>query len=444
MAPPERPRGDGSVSDDFAPRSMRSFSAYLSRRRDVFLLAYVGYFACYLVRNNVKVTSDLLSREHGWTPTEIGYVLTAFTLTYGVGKFLMGIVVDRTSLRTTFSLALGVSAVACILMGFVPHLTFLFLCMAVIGLVQGACAPAALSVIGGWYPNELRGSRVAVWNTSQNLGAGALPLIISGSLAVAGPNNLAIAFWLPGLIALGASFWYWRRGGERPWREGFPTLSQMFGPRGTPQLGRQRTESYWSVMRHEVLTSRIILTVATINALLYFIRFGIVNWAPIYLAREKGFTLEQTSFIFGFIEWAAIPGSLVFALIARRWPNRMSVVGSICIVMLGVAIMGYVASPGFVGVSMFAMALGALIYGPQLIVNIMTLNFVSARVAGVAVGFVGLGGYLVGETGANLVLPVVAENSGWGPSLMILVVVSVICAGFYASLRSVEREIIKL
>ena len=36
----------------------------------------------------------------------------------------------------------------------------------------------------------------------------------------------------------------------------------------------------------------------------------------------------------------------------------------------------------------------ALIHGPQLIVNIMTLNFVPPKAAGVAIGFVGLFGYI--------------------------------------------------
>lgn len=435
---------EGCSNSDFTPRSTKGFLPYLARRRNVFFLAYVGYFACYLVRNNVKVVSDLLMIEHGWTATQIGYLLTGFTLTYGVGKLVMGVVVDRTSLRASYALALGISAVACICMGFVDDLTLLLLLLSITGFVQGACAPAALSTIGSWYPNELRSSRVAVWNTSQNLGAGALPLIISGSIAVVGPANLSIAFWLPGLITLAVSWWYWRAGGERPWREGFPTLKELFGSRGLPQLSELKTDDYWSILWREVLTSRLILIVASINALLYFIRFGIVNWAPIYLASEKGFSLEQTSLIFGIIEWSAIPGSLIFALVARRWPNRMSIAGSVCIAVLAVAIVGYSAAQDFIGVSVFAVILGAFIYGPQIIVNIMTLNFVPPRVAGVAVGFVGLGGYLVGEVCANLLLPVIADNRGWGTSLAFLVAASILGAALCISLRSVEREVIRI
>lgn len=434
----------GGTGDDFVSHVAKSFSVYLARRKTVFLLAYVGYFSCYLVRNNVKVLGELLSQTHDWSPTQIGVVLTGFTLTYGFGKFIMGIVVDRTSLRTTFALALAVSAIACILMAFINSLPLLFVAMAVIGIAQGACAPAALSMIGGWYPNALRGSRVAIWNTSQNLGGATLPLLIGSLLAITGPDNVAIAFWLPGVIALMVSLWCWRSGGDRPWREGMPTLVTMFGARGVPQLGTERLESYWSVMRREVLTSRLLLVVATINTLLYFVRFGVINWIPIYLTRTKGFSFEQTSIVFGILEWAAIPGSLIFAVIARRWPNRMSAVGSLCIGGLVIALAGYALASSFTSVIFFAVILGAFIYGPQLIVNIMTLNFVSARAAGAAVGFVGLGGYTLGEIGANLIMPVVAQQLGWGASLLVLMVTCLVCAGLYASLRSAEKEIIRI
>ena len=86
------------MRDDFAAPRWRTMGHYLRRRRVVFAVAYLGYAACYLVRNNVAVASDILSREHGWTPTQIGSILAGFTLSYGIGKLVMGVVVDRFSL----------------------------------------------------------------------------------------------------------------------------------------------------------------------------------------------------------------------------------------------------------------------------------------------------------------------------------------------------------
>ncbi len=84
--------------------------------------------------------------------------------------------------------------------------------------------------------------------------------------------------------------------------------------------------------------------------------------------------------------------------------------------------------------------MGTLIYGPQLIVNILTLNFVSLKTAGVAVGFVGLFGYIVGEMCANIIMPLLAEAFSWDASLMFLAALSLVAGVLYLSLRNREVQ----
>ena len=75
------------ASEAFRRKHPETFARYLARRRMVFLVAYVGYVCAYLVRNNFKLTSEALRLAHGWTLTDVGLILTAFTVTYGFGKF---------------------------------------------------------------------------------------------------------------------------------------------------------------------------------------------------------------------------------------------------------------------------------------------------------------------------------------------------------------------
>lgn len=88
--------------------------------------------------------------------------------------------------------------------------------------------------------------------------------------------------------------------------------------------------------------------------------------------------------------------------------------------------------------------MGALIYGPQLIVNILTLNFVPLKAAGVAIGFVGLSGYIVGELGANLIMPILAEAFSWSASLTFLAAFSLGTSGLYLSLQKREAKTVRL
>lgn len=430
--------------DEFTVEPRRSFAHYLRTRRHAFIGVYVAYVGCYLVRNNTKVASGLLSGELGWSPRQIGYILAGFTIAYGFSKVVMGVLVDRSRVHVTFAAALAVSAVICLAMALFPSVPVWVAAMALIGLVQGAAAPAALTTIGAWYPNAARAARVAAWNSSQNVGAALLPGLVAAGLAVWGDGAWQTAFVVPAIVALVVAVWFARTGVERPWQEGLPTLHELFGATGTPRLSYVDDIPYWKLVRLHVLTNRLLLIVALINALLNLARFGVGNWMAIYLVREKGLSLEQAVSAMAALEIGAIPGVLVFVVVAWRWPNRTATAGMIGVLGLAVAVVAYLGATQWAAILIAAAILGALTYGPQVIVNILTLNFVSPRATGVAVGLVSLGGYLFGDLVSNLFLPAVAERAGWHTALVAVVAGCLLCAGLCASLRDAERRVVYL
>ena len=430
------------MHDDFAPRALASPASYERRRTEVFWLTFVGYVACYFVRNNTAVASGLLVLEEGWTPLDVGVVLTGFTVTYGLAKLVMGVVVDRSSLRVGYGLALIASAVVCLAMGFIPDVFAMTAAMAVIGLAQGVCAPASLATLGAWYPPWQRSARVAVWNTSQNVGAALLPLLASGAMLIAGVQHWSLAYWVPGVFALAAGVWVLRRGGDRPWREGYATLPERYVADALPEVRGSTDAPYWRLVRLHVLGNRPLWALAGLNALLYLLRFGVLNWIPLYTIGELGFSVTHAAWVMATYEWAAVPGALAFALVAHRWPNRMATAGAAGLVVLAVGLMVYATAGNLGEVLTVAALLGALTYGPQVVINILTLNFISPRAMGVAVGFVGLGGYLVGEVVANLGIPTLAERLGWGGAFAVLGGIALLAALVYWELRRVERRVV--
>lgn len=433
------------TSERFKAENPDTFAKYLSRRKMVFFVAYMGYVCAYLVRNNFKLTSEDMRLLNDWSLVDVGWILTAFTVTYGFGKFIMGMVADKVSLRKIFAGALGASALLCILIGFNSSIIVLGILMFFLGLIQGALAPSSMAMIANWYPNKTRGSGIAIWNTSQNLGGAGLPLIISGLLAWAGPTNLYVAFLVPGIVVFLCSLFFWKYGGDRPEEENMPSLRTIYGAAGEPDVEDQVPEgaTYWKVLRTSVLTNRMVLTVALINATLYFLRFGVLNWMPAFLGTEMGFTQTQYSTAFSMLEWIAIPGSFLFAWISVKLPNKQTIVGFIGLVILAGLIFVYMGNHSYPILLIVSGLMGALIYGPQLIVNILTLNFVPLRAAGVAVGFVGLFGYIVGELCANLIMPILAEKFSWTASFFFLCAVSLVAAFLYLSLSRSEKAVVR-
>lgn len=441
-SPPES--GDGiDRSAEYRAAHPEKFAHYLARRKVVFLVAYVGYVCAYFVRNNFKLQSENIRLENGWELTQIGLILTAFTITYGISKFVMGAVADRVSLRRIFAGCLALSAVICIALGFTTNYVLLFGLMLTLGIVQGALAPSSMAMIANWYPNRTRGSGIAIWNTSQNAGGAGLPLLITWLVTLTGPGNTWVGFLVPGAIVLALSYVFWKKGGDRPEVEGVDRLSTIYGAAGEPQVAEAPDEGYFRTFVRFVLTSPVVLLIGIINAILYFLRFGITNWIPAFLGTEMGFSEAEYLLAFSMLEWVAIPGCFIFAWIAVKLPNRQSIVG--CVGLLGLAglVFVYMNNTNYAVLLIVTGVMGGLIYGPQLIVNIMTLNVVPLKAAGVAVGFVGLFGYIVGELCANLVMPILAENLSWGASFTFLCGIAVVGAILYLLLSNPERKVVK-
>ncbi len=443
--------GPGPASDDhdaedyaaaYKQANPEKFSTYMRRRAVVFGVAYVGYVCAYLVRNNFKLQSENIRLEQGWTLASIGVILTAFTVTYGISKFLMGAVSDRVPLKRIFAACLLLSALICISIGFVHSYWLLFILMLLLGVAQGGLAPSSMSMIAHWYPNTTRGSGIAIWNTSQNLGGALLPLIITWVTTSVMPGSTMIGFLFPGVIVVIISFFIWKFGGNQPQDEGLGSLTDVYGHAGEPQVEEVPDEGYIKTFVHFVLTSPVLLVVALINAILYFLRFGIENWIPAFLGSEMGFTEAQCNMAFSVLEWVAIPGCFFFAWVAVKLPNRQSVVGALGLVLMAALVFVYMGNHNYPLLLILCGLMGILIYGPQLIVNIMTLNVVPLKTAGAAVGFVGLFGYLLGELCANLVMPIVAQHVSWTASFILVCVIALIGAALYFSLSRYEKRIV--
>ncbi|GIB43042.1 glycerol-3-phosphate transporter [Vibrio cholerae] len=73
-------------------------SAYSRLRWQLFIGIFVGYAGYYLVRKNFSLAMPYLI-EQGFSRGDLGVALGAVSIAYGLSKFLMGNVSDRSNPR---------------------------------------------------------------------------------------------------------------------------------------------------------------------------------------------------------------------------------------------------------------------------------------------------------------------------------------------------------
>ena len=152
--------------------------AYKRLRVQVFIGIFVGYAAYYLVRNNLALAiPDILREYPQHSKAELGTALTALSIAYGVSKFLMGSVSDKSNPRYFFPLGLLLSA-----RDHVRHrdgegdLRLARRCSSrsptLNGWVQGMGWPPCGKTMVHWFSTRERGRTVSLWNVAHNIGGG--------------------------------------------------------------------------------------------------------------------------------------------------------------------------------------------------------------------------------------------------------------------------------
>ena len=394
---------------------------YRRLRRQVFVGIFAGYAAYYLVRNNLALAiPDILREYPQYTKTALGSALTGLSIAYGVSKFLMGSVSDRSNPRYFLPLGLLLSSAIMAAFGLLPAL---YASVAVItavqilnGWVQGMGWPPCGKTMVHWFSTRERGLWVSTWNTAHNIGG----FLISG-LAFVGVwlfHDWHAKFYfnalIAGAIAIGVFFLLL----DTPQSRGLPPVEQYKDdyPAGYSDAA-ERTLTFRDIVFRYVLPNRWLWAIATANVFCYFVRYGVENWIPTYFETAKGYTFKESSIGWILYEVAAIPGTVACGWISDKWfktQRAPAIILFMALTVVGVVVY-WLNAKGPLWIDYAALtAIGFLIYGPIMAIGLQSLDLVPKKAAGTAAGFTGLFGYVFGSAIAGTGVGWIADRWGWG------------------------------
>jgi OPA family glycerol-3-phosphate transporter-like MFS transporter len=401
---------------------------YRRLREQVFLGTFIGYAGYYLLRKNFSLAMPYLA-EQGYSKTQLGVAFSAVALSYGISKFLMGNVSDRSNARKFLPLGLLLSACISCLFGLYSFTTssvlmmysFLFL----LGWVQGmGWAPCGRSMVH-WFSTSERGLRMAIWNVAHNVGGGLIgPLAILGLLLFSG--DWRSIFYFPALVACGVAVGTFFLMRDTPQSCGLPPIEQYKN-----EYPENYDESFEKEMSSReiffayVFNNRFLWYIAIANAFIYLIRYGVIDWAPTYLVEAKGYSIVKASWAYFAYEYAGIPGTLLCGWISDRFFKGHRAPATVLYLLLvaGAIAVYWLHPPGYAWLATASLiAIGFLIYGPVMMIGLHALELVPKKAAGTAAGLTGLFGYLFGTMSANIVIGWVVDYFGWNGSFVLLIV----------------------
>jgi MFS transporter, OPA family, glycerol-3-phosphate transporter len=401
-----------------APRRPKEEVArlYPRYRWQILESAYIAYATFYLVRNNLGVVSKEMGAALHYSRSDIGDILAATAISYGIGKFLMGYLSDRSNSRKFVAVGLLATAAVNFAFGAVANHSMHLILWTLNGLIQGmGYGPCARS-LGHWYSYKERGSIFGVWNTSHNIGGGLVGIIAA---FCAGHWGWQSAFYVPGIIAtVGAIYLFWRMR-DTPQSEGLPSIEEYtkeYPPE--EKEPHERELDFKELFVRYILTNKFLWLIAIANFFVYIARYSMLDWGPTYLKEYKGATLMGGGWSTFIIEFAGAGGMLIMGWLSDRFEGRRGAVSMLCMIPLLGAFGGLILTPkGMLWLDMCLLAvIGFLVYVPVMMLGVMSFDLTSKKAVGTAAGFVGMFGYL-GRVVEGKGMGWLADHYGWNAAL---------------------------
>ncbi|KIZ54576.1 MULTISPECIES: glycerol-3-phosphate transporter [Bacillus] len=410
---------------------------YKRLRLQVFLGIFIGYAGYYLLRKNFAFAIPYL-QEEGFTKSELGFVLAAVSIAYGFSKFIMGMISDRCNPRYFLAAGLFLSALINILFVSFPWVTssvwIMFLFMFLNGWFQGMGWPPCGRTMAHWFSVSERGTKMSIWNVAHNVGGGILaPLITLGIVLFATWKSI---FFFPAIIAIIVSFVIILLVRDTPQSTGLPPIEEYRNDYPAQKYEDQEKElTVKEILFKYVLNNKFLWYIAIANVFVYFVRYGVVDWAPTYLTEAKGFSPEHSRWSYFLYEYAGIPGTLLCGWISDRFfRSRRAPAGVIFMAGVLIAVLVYWLNPaGNPMVDNIALiSIGFLIYGPVMLIGLQAIDLAPKKAAGTAAGLTGFFGYIGGSAFANAMMGVVVDHYDWTGGFILLVGSCVLAIVFLA------------
>lgn len=378
----------------------------------VFVAMYFGYAFYYFSRKSFTFAMPSMMQDLGFDKSELGIVGSALAITYGISKFLSGMLTDKSNPRFLMGFGLILTGIFNFFFGCSSSILFFIVFWAMNGLFQGWGSPPCARLLTYWYSQKERGTWWGVWNTSHGLGGAIIPMI---AVFCAQNWGWRYALYVPGCLCIVMGFFLMIRLRDTPQSVGLPPIEDFKGESVIKKTDTGKNSSLKEILFQHVLSNKFIWVLAISYFFVYVIRTAINDWSLLFLVETKGYSLLAAGSCVCWFEVGGIVGSLAAGWASdrifggRRGP--INVLFSFAVILAIAAF--WFSPPGmFLLDSILLFVIGFLIFGPQMLIGLAAVELSSKKAAATATGFVGLPAYL-GTAAAGYPLGKMAQEWGW-------------------------------
>lgn len=379
---------------------------------------WLTYGAFYFCRTNLSVavpglTAAVADGGLGFSKADVGWILAALKITYGLGQFVNGQLSERCSPRVMLALGMFGSAALNVLFGLATGFYFLLFVWAVNGFAQSLGWTPCVRVAANWVPVARRGHAIGIIGTGYQITQGLTYVIASQAADYLGWRGAlyvpAVLLTLTGLVMLTCL---------RDAPDDGPR------PAGTPATAGRGNQIDFLESLYWTMYNPALWLLGVALALLNACRYGFLDWGVAHLMEVRDIQVGKAGLNFFVIAIGATAGAYLSGWATDRFfGSRRAPVICILMVLLGVLTLSYdaVVRSSVTGTLVLLVVIGFCIYGPQvLLVGTAPADLAHRGTSAAAAGFVNFMGYM-GAAGGDIITGYYSDQAQGGLSAAIFI-----------------------
>lgn len=381
---PDAPR----ITDDQLVKKM-----YRNWRIRMFFGMYVGYVLFYLCRKNISFVAPSLMESTGMTIMEYGILGSTMYVTYGIGKFVSGVLADKCNIRSFMALGLIGSSLINLFFGFISTFWILAFFWGLNGVFQSAGFPPVAKGLVYWFAPKERATKWTLWSSSHTVGT-AIVGVMAGLFLKYGAWHAA--FYVPGVLGLAFGLSMLKILSDKPTAVGLPPIEEHM--HDVLPIKKESGLTAWQILKKYVFANPFLWSLAIAYIFIYFIRFATLDWSAKFMV-DRGINPANSAFLLTLMPLIGTLGGISSGWLADRFfKGRCTPINLIFLTLLIGSLYGayhFTSAANYWLTAFFLAAVGFFVDGPQnLVGGVQTSRITVQESVSAACGFTGMFGYL--------------------------------------------------
>jgi len=294
----------------------------------VVLLLLIG-IVNYLDRSALSIANTSIQKDMLISPSQMGILLSAFSLAYAFAQLPLGIIIDRLGSKISLGAALLTWSVAQSVSGLVNSFAGFIGLRILLGVGEAPMFPSAAKALSEWFEAEKRGTPTGIVLSSTCIGPCLAPPLLTLFMINFGWRGMFVITGLIGIVL--ATCWLMFYKSKKQYLaelaasgQPSPEVAQVAEKNAEPAPRKALLADWLSLFQHRSTWGAVLGFMGVIYMLWLHL-----TWLPGYFEREHGLGLYKTAWVVSLAYLFGAFGTIAAGRICDRMVKRgMSVLGS--------------------------------------------------------------------------------------------------------------------